>query len=57
MFLLIRNILQILGSFFSFPLPGPEVSLDSQESLKIPFGVAVAAAVVLISIRQIWGMA
>jgi prepilin peptidase CpaA len=53
----IRNILQILGSFFSFHLPGPEVSLDSQESLKIPFGVAVAAAVVLISIRQIWGMA
>ncbi len=53
----LRNILHILGAFFSFHLPGPEVSLDSQQSLKIPFGVAVAAAVVLVSIRQFWGMA
>jgi prepilin peptidase CpaA len=51
-----RNILQILGAFFSFHLPGPEVSLDSKESLKIPFGVAVAAAVVLFSARQLWGV-
>lgn len=52
----IQNILHILGAFFSFHMPGPEVSLDSQESLKIPFGVAVAAAVVLISVRQLWGV-
>lgn len=52
-----RNILHILGAFFSFHLPGPEVSLDSQQSLKIPFGVAVAAAVVLFSVRQLWGVA
>ena len=51
-----RNILHILGSLFSFHLPGPEVSLDSQQSLKIPFGVAVAAAVVLFSARQLWGV-
>jgi len=51
-----RNILHILGAFFSFHLPGPEVSLDSKESLKIPFGVAVAAAVVLFSVRQLWGV-
>ena len=50
-----QNILHILGSFFSLHLPGPEVSLDSQQSLKIPFGVAVAAAVVLFSVRQLWG--
>lgn len=51
-----RNILHILGSLFSFHLPGPEVSLDSKESLKIPFGVAAAAAVVLFSVRQFWGV-
>ncbi len=51
-----QNILHILGSLFSFHLPGPEVSLDSKESLKIPFGVAVAAAVVLFSVRQLWGV-
>ena len=52
----VRNILHILGAFFSFHLPGPEVSLDSKESLKIPFGVAVTAAVVLFSVRQFWGV-
>ena len=51
-----RNILHIMGAFFSFHLPGPEVSLDSKESLKIPFGVAVTAAVVLFSVRQFWGV-
>jgi prepilin peptidase CpaA len=53
----LRNMLHILASFFSFHLPGPQVSLDSKESLKIPFGVAVAVAVLLFSARQIWGMA
>jgi prepilin peptidase CpaA len=52
-----RNMLHILGAFFSFHLPGPEVSLDSRQSLKIPFGVAVAIAVILFSVRQIWGVA
>ncbi|MGH8359805.1 MAG: A24 family peptidase [Pseudomonas sp.] len=52
----LRNMAHILGSFFSFHLPGPEVSLDSKESLKIPFGVAVTVAVVLFSARQLWGV-
>jgi prepilin peptidase CpaA len=52
----LRNMAHILGSFFSFHLPGPEVSLDSRESLKIPFGVAVTVAVVLFSVRQLWGV-
>jgi prepilin peptidase CpaA len=50
------NMLHILGAFFSFHLPGPEVSLDSKESLKIPFGVAVTVAMVLFSVRQLWGV-
>lgn len=52
-----RNMLHILGAFFSLHLPGPEVSLDSREALKIPFGVAVAVAVLLFAARQIWGLA
>jgi len=49
-----RNILHIAASLFSLHLPGPEVSLDSPESQKIPFGVAVTVAVVLVAARQIW---
>jgi prepilin peptidase CpaA len=52
----LRNMAHILGAFFSFHLPGPEVSLDSKQSLKIPFGVAVTVAVVLFSVRQLWGV-
>ena len=52
----VKNIVHILGAFVSLHLPGPEVSLDSQDALKIPFGVAVAVAVVLFSAAQIWGL-
>jgi prepilin peptidase CpaA len=50
------NILHILGSFLSLHLPGPEVSLDSKESLKIPFAVAVAVAVILFAVRWMGGL-
>ena len=38
----------------SLHLPGPELSLDSPESSKIPFGVAMAVAVVLYTASQAW---
>jgi prepilin peptidase CpaA len=53
----LRNMLHILGAFFSLHLPGPEVTLDSKDALKVPFGVAVAVAVIVFSARQIWGLA
>lgn len=53
----LQNMLHILGSFFSLHLPGPEVSLDSKDALKIPFGVAVTIAVIVFSVRQFWGIA
>jgi prepilin peptidase CpaA len=53
----LQNMLHILGSFFSLHLPRPELSLDSQDALKIPFGVAVTVAVIVFSARQIWGLA
>ena len=53
----LRNMAHILGSFFSLHLPGPEMTLDSKDALKIPFGVAVTVAVIVFSARQIWGLA
>ena len=42
-----RNIGRMLAALFSLRLPGPELTLDSPESLKVPFGVAVALTVIL----------
>jgi hypothetical protein len=36
-------------------LPGPEVSLDNPDAVKIPFGVAVALTVVLFGVRRVLG--
>jgi prepilin peptidase CpaA len=52
----LRNLAQMLAALFTLHLPGPEVSLDNPESLKVPFGVAVAVAVVLYAVRQGWGI-
>jgi prepilin peptidase CpaA len=43
----LRNLWGIVGALFSMHLPGGEVSLDNPQSLKVPFGVAVAVAVVV----------
>jgi len=38
-------------------LPGPDLTLDNPDLVKVPFGVAVAIAVILYSSRQVWGAA
>ena len=43
----IRNIGHILISLVTFRLPGSRVSLDNPDSLKVPYGVALALTVVL----------
>jgi prepilin peptidase CpaA len=50
----VRNLGRILAAFFTLHLPGPDLSLDNPEALKVPFGVAVAVAVILYSARQAW---
>jgi prepilin peptidase CpaA len=50
----LSNLGRMLSAFFTLHLPGPELSLDNPESLKVPFGVAVAVAVILYSARQAW---
>jgi prepilin peptidase CpaA len=39
------NIAHLLAALFSLRMPGSEVSLDDPQSTKIPFGVAMALAV------------
>lgn len=50
------NIGRMLAAVFHFHLPGPELSLDNPEALKVPFGVAVAIAVILFTAGRMWGV-
>jgi prepilin peptidase CpaA len=45
-----RNIGRLLASMATFRMPDAEVSLDNPQSLKVPYGVALALAVVLFGI-------
>jgi prepilin peptidase CpaA len=47
------NIAGMLAAIFQLRLPGPEVSIDNPESSKIPFGVAMAGAVLLVVARNL----
>jgi prepilin peptidase CpaA len=51
------NIGHMLVSLFTLHLPGPELSLDNPDSAKVPFGVAVALAVLLYVGSEGWRIA
>jgi len=53
----LRNIGRMLGSMLTFRMPGAEVSLDNPQSLKIPYGVALALTTLLYGILnwKMWG--
>jgi prepilin peptidase CpaA len=51
------NMVRLLAAVFSLRAPGAEVSLDNPDSTKIPFGVAVALAVVFYGIAAAIGKA
>jgi prepilin peptidase CpaA len=53
----IRNIGHILISLVTFRLPGTQVSLDNPDSLKVPYGVALAFTVMLYGILWKLGVA
>lgn len=53
----LRNIGHILVSLVTFQLPGHRVSLDNPEALKIPYGVALALAVVFYGVIHASGIA
>ena len=46
----LRNIGRLLASMLTFRMPDAEVSLDNPQSLKVPYGVALAVTTVLYGI-------
>ncbi len=51
----LRNIGSLLASMLTLRRPGAEVSLDNPQSLKVPYGVALALTTLLFSIGKMWG--
>ena len=52
-----HNLWRMLGAMLTLHLPSSEVSLDNPRSLKVPFGVAIAIAVLLYTAQQFWAVA
>jgi prepilin peptidase CpaA len=54
----LRNIGRMLRSMLTFHMPGAEVSLDNPQSLKVPYGVALALTTLLYAILnwKMWGV-
>jgi len=51
----VRNLGHMLASMMTLHLPGKELTLDNPQAVKVPFGVAVAVAVILYTARHAWG--
>jgi prepilin peptidase CpaA len=49
----LKNIGRMVGAFFSLHLPEGELTLDDPKSAKVPFGVAMAIAVIVYTARQL----
>jgi prepilin peptidase CpaA len=50
-----RNIGGMLAAMARLHMPGPEVSLDNPQSLKVPYGVALALTTLLFGAGRVWG--
>jgi prepilin peptidase CpaA len=48
------NLRRMWSGFLTLHLPGSDLTLDNPELVKVPFGVAVAIAVILYMSRQAW---
>jgi prepilin peptidase CpaA len=51
----LRNMGRMLASLLTLHMPGSEVSLDNPQSLKVPYGVALALTTLLFGIGKMWG--
>jgi len=49
------NMAHLLAALFNWRMPGPEVSLDDPQATKIPFGVAMALAVLFYGMGRAMG--
>jgi len=52
----LRNIGAMLKSMSSLHMPGAAVSLDNPQSLKVPYGVALALTTLIVGIEKMWGV-
>jgi prepilin peptidase CpaA len=50
----VRNLGHMTAAFFSFHLPGQDLTIDNPEAVRVPFGVAAAIAVLLYTASQQW---
>jgi hypothetical protein len=46
---------RLVGSMLTLHMPGTEVSLDNPESLKVPYGVALALTTLFYGAAITWG--
>lgn len=51
----LRNMLRLLAALFSLRMPGAEVTLDDPKATKIPFGVAMSAAAMILGAARAMG--
>lgn len=51
----LRNIGRILAAMLTLHMPSREVSLDNPQSLKVPYGVALALTTLLFGVASVWG--
>jgi len=51
----IRNLGHMLVSLLTLHLPGPELTLDNPQLVKVPFGVALAIGIFLYTAAHYWG--
>jgi prepilin peptidase CpaA len=51
----LHNMGRMLALMVSFRMPGTEVSLDNPQSLKVPYGVALALTTLVFGIGKMWG--
>jgi prepilin peptidase CpaA len=49
-----RNFMRMLAAFATMRLPERDLTLDNPDAVKVPFGIAVAVAVVLYTLSRIW---
>jgi prepilin peptidase CpaA len=49
-----RNFMRMLAAFATMHLPGRDLTLDSPDAVKVPFGIAVAVAMVLYTLSRVW---
>ena len=47
-----RNFVHMLAAFAAFKMPGRELTLDNPDAVKVPFGVAVAFAMILFTVSK-----